>query len=59
MPLDVLKLHYDECMEFKDIADPRVPWLVEDCREVRGRWDRRDSQQTGVRRKAPTLPQLH
>lgn len=54
-----VKGYYDECMQFKDIADPRVPYVMQDCRAIRARWDRRDLTRNSTAKKAPQLPALH
>lgn len=58
MSLDELKRYYDECVAFHDIGHPLVPYLIEDCRAVRARWDRRDMDRTSTTQSAPSLPKL-
>lgn len=58
LSLEEVKRYYDECMAFKDIGHPKVPYVAEDCRLIRARWDRRDMQKQSTTKSAPSLPTL-
>lgn len=45
-------------MAFKDIGHPQVPYVAEDCRLIRARWDRRDMQKQSTVKSAPNLPTI-
>lgn len=58
LSLEEVKRYYDECMAFKDIAHPQVPYVMEDCRAIRARWDRRDMAKPSSAKSAPNLPTI-
>jgi hypothetical protein len=58
LSLEEVKRYYDECMQFKDIGHPQVPYVAEDCRQIRARWDRRDMTKPSSAKPAPNLPIL-
>lgn len=58
LSLEEVKRYYDECMAFKDIGHPQVPYVAEDCRLIRARWDRRDMLKQSTTKSAPTLPTI-
>jgi hypothetical protein len=58
LSLDEVKRYYDECMAFKDIGHPQVPYVIEDCRAIRARWDRRDMTKPSSAKRAQNLPTL-
>lgn len=58
LSLEEVKRYYDECMAFKDIGHPQVPYVVEDCRAIRARWDRRDMTKPSHAKSAPNLPTI-
>src|SRR5687767_11344572 len=58
LSLGDVKRYYDECLEFKDIGHPKVPYVAEDCRQIRARWDRRDMAKPSIAKDAPNLPTL-
>lgn len=58
LSLEEVKRYYDECMAFKDIGHPQVPYVAQDCRAIRARWDRRDMTKPSNAKSAPNLPTL-
>jgi hypothetical protein len=58
LSLAEVKGYYDECMKYKNIGHELVPYVIEDCRAIRARWDRRDMTKRSHAKAAPTLPTL-
>jgi hypothetical protein len=59
LTLAQVKGYYDECMAFNNIGHPDVPYVAEDCRRIRARWDRRDMAKQSTVKNAPNLPVIH